>query len=51
MNTDYPKWVYVIGGLGVVGVAAWTGSKWGAWLIIITVFAMLSTAYTKGIWR
>jgi hypothetical protein len=51
MQTNFPKWIYVVGGLGVVGLAAWTGSKWGAWLVIITVFAMLSAAYARGEWK
>lgn len=47
-TNDVPNWIWVGGGLAVVAVATWTGSKWGAWLVVLIVLSMLSVAYSQG---
>lgn len=46
--TDFPKWLYVLGGLGIVAVSAWSGSRWGAWMVVLIVLSMLAYAQTQG---
>lgn len=49
MNTDFPKWVWALAGLLVVGIAYGTGTKTGALIVVITLLAMIGTAYKKGV--
>lgn len=46
---EIPKWVFVAGGLSIVALSAWTGSNWGAWMVILIVLSMLAYAQNKGV--
>jgi hypothetical protein len=44
MQNEVPTWVYVMGGVSIVGIAAWTGSRWGAYLVVLIVLGMVASA-------
>ena len=48
-DTNFPSWVYALGGLAVVGVAYQSGSKLGAYMVILVLLVMIANAYKKGV--
>ena len=48
-DSNFPDWVYAIGGLIVVGAAYHTGSRVGALMIVLVLLVMVGNAYKKGV--